>query len=92
MVGAIELIQGLLLAFAVVVILMPSYIRMLSFVGIGKKIREEGPSTHLVKHRLFRLAAGHPVHLMPRSNQPRHQLPADHSRRTRNKHSHHQAP
>ena len=49
MVGAIELIQGLLLAFAVVVILMPSYIRMLSFVGIGKKIREEGPSTHLVK-------------------------------------------
>ncbi|HYX11637.1 MAG TPA: phospho-N-acetylmuramoyl-pentapeptide-transferase [Candidatus Acidoferrum sp.] len=48
-VGAIELIQGLLLAFAVVVIVMPSYIRLLSWVGIGKKIREEGPTTHLVK-------------------------------------------
>jgi len=45
----LELIQGLLLAFAIVVILMPSYIRLLRFVGMGKQIREEGPETHLVK-------------------------------------------
>ena len=46
---SIELIQGLLLAFAIVVILMPPYIRLLRFVGMGKQIREEGPETHLVK-------------------------------------------
>jgi phospho-N-acetylmuramoyl-pentapeptide-transferase len=42
-------IQGLLLAFACVVILMPSYIRMLRWLGMGKKIREEGPGSHQVK-------------------------------------------
>jgi len=45
----IELIQGLLLAFAVVVILMPAYIRLLRFAGMGKQIRIEGPETHLSK-------------------------------------------
>lgn len=45
----IELIQGLLLAFAMVVILMPAYIRLLRHLGFGKRIREEGPHTHLVK-------------------------------------------
>jgi len=45
----LELIQGLLLAFAIVIILMPPYIRLLRFVGMGKQIREEGPETHLVK-------------------------------------------
>ncbi len=45
----IELIQGLLLAFAIVVILMPPYIRLLRWMGMGKQIREEGPETHLVK-------------------------------------------
>ncbi len=45
----IELIQGLLLAFALVVILMPSYIRLLRAVGMGKRIRSEGPETHLAK-------------------------------------------
>jgi phospho-N-acetylmuramoyl-pentapeptide-transferase len=45
----IELIQGLLLAFAIVVILMPPYIRMLHWMGMGKQIREEGPETHMVK-------------------------------------------
>ena len=38
------LIQGLLLAFAVIVILMPAYIRALRFFGMGKQILEEGPS------------------------------------------------
>jgi len=47
--GVVELIQGLFLAFAIVVILMPGYIRLLRFIGIGKQIREEGPHTHYVK-------------------------------------------
>jgi phospho-N-acetylmuramoyl-pentapeptide-transferase len=42
-------IQGLLLAFACVVILMPPYIRLLHWLGMGKKIREEGPGSHMVK-------------------------------------------
>jgi phospho-N-acetylmuramoyl-pentapeptide-transferase len=45
----IELIQGLLLAFAFMVILMPSYIRVLGSFGFGKQIRREGPETHYVK-------------------------------------------
>ena len=44
----VELIQGLLLAFALVVILMPPYIRLLR-LGFGKQIREEGPRRHYVK-------------------------------------------
>ncbi len=45
----VDLIQGLLLAFALVVILMPPYIRLLKYTGFGKKIRREGPETHYVK-------------------------------------------
>ncbi len=45
----LELIQGLLLAFALVVILMPPYIRLLRHVGFAKVIREEGPQSHMVK-------------------------------------------
>ena len=46
----VELIQGLLLAFAIVVILMPPYIRLLRATGFTKQIRVEGPDTHLIKH------------------------------------------
>ena len=46
----VELIQGLLLAFAIMVILMPPYIRMLRATGFTKQIRIEGPEAHLVKH------------------------------------------
>jgi phospho-N-acetylmuramoyl-pentapeptide-transferase len=46
---SVELIQALLLAFAVVVILMPAYIRLLRFLGMGKQILPEGPETHQVK-------------------------------------------
>jgi phospho-N-acetylmuramoyl-pentapeptide-transferase len=42
-------IQGLLLAFAIVVILMPPFLRLLYWLGMGKKIREDGPGSHLVK-------------------------------------------
>jgi phospho-N-acetylmuramoyl-pentapeptide-transferase len=45
----LQLIQGLLLSFALVVILMPPYIRLLRFAGMGKQIREEGPESHFVK-------------------------------------------
>jgi len=44
----IDLIQGLLLTFALVVILMSPYIRLLRFLGFGKQIREEGPQSHIV--------------------------------------------
>jgi len=46
---SVELIQAVLLAFAVVVILMPAYIRLLRFIGMGKRILVEGPETHQVK-------------------------------------------
>ena len=42
----VELIQGLLLAFALVVILMPSFIRLLRWAGFAKRIRIEGPESH----------------------------------------------
>jgi phospho-N-acetylmuramoyl-pentapeptide-transferase len=45
----IELIQGLLLAFAIVVILMPPYIRLARHFGFAKRIREDGPQGHMVK-------------------------------------------
>jgi phospho-N-acetylmuramoyl-pentapeptide-transferase len=45
----VELIQGLLLAFAIVVILMTPYIRLLRAFGFGKRIRVEGPESHQVK-------------------------------------------
>ena len=45
----LELIQGLLLAFALVVILMPPYIRLLQHLGFGKRITVDGPDEHLVK-------------------------------------------
>ena len=45
----IELIQGLLLAFAFIVILMAPYIRLLREIGFGKQVHPEGPQTHYVK-------------------------------------------
>jgi UDP-N-acetylmuramyl pentapeptide phosphotransferase/UDP-N-acetylglucosamine-1-phosphate transferase len=44
----VELIQALLLAFALIVILMPPYIRLLQAVGFGKRIRQEGPESLFV--------------------------------------------
>jgi phospho-N-acetylmuramoyl-pentapeptide-transferase len=45
----VELIQGLLLAFALMVILMSPYIRLLQALGFGKRIRAEGPESHYLK-------------------------------------------
>jgi phospho-N-acetylmuramoyl-pentapeptide-transferase len=44
-----SIVQGILLAFAVVVVLMPPAIRFLRRLGMGKRIRLEGPETHYVK-------------------------------------------
>jgi len=41
--------QGILLTFALVVILMPSFIRLLRRFGMGKRVRVDGPETHYVK-------------------------------------------
>jgi phospho-N-acetylmuramoyl-pentapeptide-transferase len=43
------IVQGILIAFALVVILMPTFIRVVRRVGMGKKIRVEGPESHYVK-------------------------------------------
>ncbi|MDO8484363.1 MAG: phospho-N-acetylmuramoyl-pentapeptide-transferase [Candidatus Limnocylindrales bacterium] len=45
----VEPIQGLLLAFAIVVILMAPYIRLLHALGFVKRIRQEGPESHYLK-------------------------------------------
>ncbi len=44
-----SIVRGILLAFAVVVVLMPAFIRLLRRMGMGKRIRMEGPETHYVK-------------------------------------------
>jgi len=44
-----SIVQGILLAFAVVVVIMPAFIRLLRRLGMGKRIRLEGPETHYVK-------------------------------------------
>jgi phospho-N-acetylmuramoyl-pentapeptide-transferase len=49
MTGSETIIQGILLAFALVVVLMPSFIRLLRRIGMGKRIRLDGPQTHYVK-------------------------------------------
>ena len=46
---SVRVVQGILLAFALVIILMPPYIRVLRRLGFGKRIRIEGPGTHMVK-------------------------------------------
>jgi len=44
-----NIVYGILIAFAIVVVLMPAFIRLLKRVGMGKRIRLEGPQTHYVK-------------------------------------------
>ena len=42
-------VQAILLAFAFVVILTRPYLSLLRRLGFGKRIREEGPASHIVK-------------------------------------------
>nr|MBA3960268.1 phospho-N-acetylmuramoyl-pentapeptide-transferase [Chloroflexota bacterium] len=44
-----SIVQAILLAFALVVILMPTFLRILRRLGFGKRIRLDGPQSHLVK-------------------------------------------
>jgi len=46
---AAAVVQGILLTFALVVILMPAFLQLLRVAGFGKRVRPEGPDTHLVK-------------------------------------------
>jgi phospho-N-acetylmuramoyl-pentapeptide-transferase len=41
--------QGILLTFALVVILMPPFVRLLRRFGMGKRVRVDGPETHYIK-------------------------------------------
>jgi phospho-N-acetylmuramoyl-pentapeptide-transferase len=43
------IVYGILVAFAIVVVLMPAFLRLLKRVGMGKRIRLEGPETHYAK-------------------------------------------
>ena len=45
----VAIVQGILLSFALVVILMRPYLQLLRRLGFGKRIREEGPATHYIK-------------------------------------------
>jgi phospho-N-acetylmuramoyl-pentapeptide-transferase len=47
--GGETIVQGILLAFALVVILMPAFIRVVRRLGMGKRIRVEGPESHYTK-------------------------------------------
>ena len=49
MTGSETIVQAILLAFALVVLTMPLFLRVLRRVGMGKRIRLEGPETHYVK-------------------------------------------
>ena len=44
-----SIVQSILLAFALVVILMPPFILVLRRLGFGKRIRVEGPNSHMIK-------------------------------------------
>ena len=49
MTNAAAIVQGILLTFALVVILMTPFIALLRRLGFGKRIRVEGPQTHYIK-------------------------------------------
>ena len=49
MIGGESIVYGVLVSFALVVVLMPAFIRLLKRVGMGKRIRIEGPETHYAK-------------------------------------------
>jgi phospho-N-acetylmuramoyl-pentapeptide-transferase len=48
-IGGESIVYGILVAFAMVVVLMPAFVRLLRRIGMGKRIRLEGPETHFAK-------------------------------------------
>jgi phospho-N-acetylmuramoyl-pentapeptide-transferase len=55
---SVSLIQGILLGFLVVAILMPAYIRFVKWAGFAKQIRIEGPEGHQAKQGTPTAAGG----------------------------------
>ena len=49
MIDGESIVYGVLISFAIVVVLMPAFIRLLRRIGMGKRIRLEGPETHYAK-------------------------------------------
>lgn len=49
MTGGETIVQGILLAFAIAVIFFPPFIRLVRRLGMGKRIRVEGPESHYTK-------------------------------------------
>ena len=49
MIDGETIVYGILMSFAIVVVLMPAFIRLLKRIGMGKRIRIEGPETHYAK-------------------------------------------
>ena len=49
MIDGETIVYGILVSFAIVVVLMPAFIRLLRRIGMGKRIRLEGPETHYTK-------------------------------------------
>ena len=49
MIDGETIVYGILVSFAIVVVLMPAFIRLLKRIGMGKRIRLEGPETHYAK-------------------------------------------
>ena len=49
MIDGETIVYGILVSFAIVVVLMPAFIRLLKRIGMGKRIRIEGPETHYAK-------------------------------------------
>ena len=49
MIDGESIVYGVLISFALVVVLMPAFVRLLKRVGMGKRIRLEGPETHYAK-------------------------------------------
>jgi len=46
---AASVVQAIVLTFALMVILMPAFLQLLKRLGFGKRVRLEGPASHLVK-------------------------------------------
>jgi phospho-N-acetylmuramoyl-pentapeptide-transferase len=46
---AASVVQGIVLTFVLMVILMPAFLQLLRRLGFGKRVRHEGPGSHLAK-------------------------------------------
>ena len=75
--GSETLVQGILVTFALVVLLMPAFIRLLRRLGMGKRIRIEGPESALRegRHADHGRPADHPRRQRRRARDAAHERP-----------------